>query len=206
MPDRTDLANTQNSTNSKVAKPRPGGRTARVGRQVEEVAAQLLIDRGYDGWSYIEVAEAAGVNRSTLHRRWPNRAAMVLAAMRRIVRARVVFEDTGSLMGDLRAHLIAIGEFLDSDIGKNLVIATLDMRQKGELSFNDGLSWTELSQEILPIFERANLRGDLPEDFDTEGAFAMLSGAMHFRMIVMREKPDAEWVDRILGLFTSQLE
>ena len=73
---------------------------------------------------------------------------MVLAAMRRIVRTRVVFEDTGSLMGDLRAHLIGIGEFLDSDVGKNVLISTLDMRQKGELTFTDGLSWTALAQEI----------------------------------------------------------
>ena len=128
---------------------------------------------------------------------------MVLAAMRRVVRTRVVFEDTGSVIGDLRAHLIGIGEFLDSDVGKNLIIATLDMRQKGELTFNDGLSWTELSQEILPIFERATARGEFPEDFDVESAFAMLSGAMHFRMIVMRNPPDDEWVDRILSLFSS---
>lgn len=197
------MANTVKSMNSPITRTRPGGRTARVGRKVEEVAAQLLIDRGYDGWSYKEVAEAAGVNRSTLHRRWPNRAAMVLAAMRRVVRTRVVFEDTGSVIGDLRAHLIGIGEFLDSDVGKNLIIATLDMRQKGELTFNDGLSWTELSQEILPIFERATARGEFPEDFDVESAFAMLSGAMHFRMIVMRNPPDDEWVDRILSLFSS---
>ena len=170
---------------------------------MEEATAQLLTDRGYDGWSYKEVAEAAGVNRSTLHRRWPSRAAMVLAAMRRIVRTRVVFEDTGSLMGDLRAHLIGIGEFLDSDVGKNVLISTLDMRQKGELTFNDGLSWTELAQEILPIFERATARGELPEEFDAEGAFAMLSGAMQFRMIVMRDTPDAAWVDRLLALFSS---
>ena len=205
MPDRIDLGQTNKTTDSSTVHTRPGGRTARIGRQVEEATAQLLIERGYDGWSYKEVAEAAGVNRSTLYRRWPNRAAMVLAAMRRIVRTRIVFEDTGSLMGDLRSHLIGIGEFLESDAGKNVLISTLDMRQKGELSFNDGLSWTELSQEILPIFERARVRGELPEAFDVEGCFAMLSGAMHFRMIVMRERPDAEWVDRILELFRKQL-
>lgn len=130
---------------------------------------------------------------------------MVLGAMQRIVRTRVLFEDTGTLMGDLRAHLICIGEFLESDAGKNVLISTLDMRQKGELSFNDGLSWTELSQEILPIFERADARGELPDGFDVEAAFAMLSGAVHFRMIVMRDAPDAAWVDRVLALFSNQL-
>lgn len=189
--------------NTLAARTRPGGRTARVGRKVEEVTVQLLIERGYDGWSYKEVAEAAGVNRSTLYRRWPNRASMVLAAMRRLVRSQLIFEDTGSLMGDLRSHLLNIGAFIDSSVGKNVVIATLDMQQKGELTFNDGLSWAELAENILPIFERATARGELPEEFDAEGAFAMLSGAIQFRIIVMRETPDAAWVDRILALFSN---
>ena len=172
---------------------------------IEEVTVQLLTERGYDGWSYKEVAEAAGVNRSTLYRRWPNRAAMVLAAIRRVVRDHVVFTDTGSLVEDLRAHLLGIGAFIDSGVGKNVVIATLDMQQKDELMCNDGLSWVELSQDIMPIFERAAARGELTDDFDAEGAFAMLSGSLYFRLIVMRSPPDAEWVDRILQLFSSQL-
>ena len=40
---------------------------------------------------------------------------MVLAAMRRVVRTRVVFEDIGLLVGDRRALLIGIANFLDSD-------------------------------------------------------------------------------------------
>ena len=40
---------------------------------------------------------------------------MVLAAMRRVVRTRVVFEDIGSLVGDRRALLIGIANFLYSD-------------------------------------------------------------------------------------------
>ena len=187
-----------------MARTRPGGRTARVGRRVEEVTAQLLAERGYDGWSYKEVAEAAGVNRSTLYRRWPNRAAMVLSAIRRVLRGHVVFEDTGSLLGDLRVHLLEIGAFFDSAAGKNVLIATLDLLQKGELKFDDGLSWGELGRDILPMFERASARGELPDNFDAEAAFAMLSGALHFRLIVMRGATDAAWVDRILELFSSQ--
>ena len=194
------MADTSEGTGA--VRTRPGGRTARVGRKVEEVTAQLLTDRGYGGWSYQEVAEAAGVNRSTLYRRWPTRAEMVLAAIRRVVRDHVVFKDTGSLVEDLRVHLLEIAAFLDTSVGKNVVIATLEMQQAGELNFHDGLSWVELSQEILPIFERATARGELPEEFDAEGAFAMLSGSFYFRIIVMRSPPDAEWVDRILRLFS----
>lgn len=198
------LADTQNSMKKNKVRTRPGGRTARVGRKVEEVTVHLLSEKGYDGLSYKEVAEAAGVNRSTLYRRWPSRAAMVLSAIRRIVGNHVLFEDTDSLLNDLRVHLLGMGDFLDSNVGKNVLIATLDMQHKGELTFDDGLSWAELSQNILPIFERATERGELPDNFDAEGAFAMLSGALHFRVIVMRGRADSAWVDRILKLFAKQ--
>lgn len=192
------------TTKTSQVRTRPGGRTERVRRKIEEVTVQLLIEKGYDGLSYKEVAEAAGVNRSTLYRRWPNRAAMVLAAIRRVVSSQVIVEDAGSLINDLRVHLIGMGAFIGSNVGKDLVMATLDLQQKEALTLNDGLSWAELSQDILPIFERATARGELPKDFDAEAAFAMLSGALHFRVIVMRKTPDSEWVDRILTLFTNQ--
>lgn len=201
---RVELKDKREGAGSPKVRTRPGGRTARVGRKLEEVTVQLLIERGYAGWGYKEVAETAGVNRSTLYRRWPNRAAMVLSAIRRLVRDRVVFEDTGSLKGDLRAHLIAIGSFIHSSVGKNVLIATLEMQQTGEATFDDGLSWKELSHQILPIFERAAARGELADNFDVEAAFSMLSGALHFRTIVMRCAPDAEWVDRILAVFFDQ--
>lgn len=38
---------------------------------------------------------------------WPNRAAMVLAAIRQIIEKNVVFDDTGSLLGDLKGLLVS---------------------------------------------------------------------------------------------------
>ena len=187
-------------------KRRPGGRTARVTERINEVTLQILEEKGYDGLTFKEVAESAEVNRSTLYRRWPSRAALVLEVIQKLVVENVVFEDTGSLTGDLRAVLKRIGTFISSPTGQNVLLAGLDMQQKGELDFDDGMSWAERAEDVLPLFHRAAERGEIPADLDAEGAFAMVAGAMYFRLIVMRANLDDEWIERVLALFSNLID
>lgn len=184
---------------------RPGGRNARIGHDVLEATLKLLIDKGYPSLSLIAVAELAGVNRSTLYRRWNSRAEMALAAIHQTVRDNVIIEDRGSLADDLRALLLSIGKFIDGPAGHAVLTASLEMRQLGERGFDDGLSWKERAAEVLPIFARAWERGEISEDFDVEAGFAMLSGALYFRLIIMHDKPDRKWVDRVLDLFLTYM-
>jgi AcrR family transcriptional regulator len=184
---------------------RPGGRTARVTQKVEQVTAQILVERGYSGLTFKEVAQVAGVSRSTLYRKWPNRAAMALDAVRQIVRTRVVFKDTGSFEGDLRAILQRIATFIVSPEGQAVLLATIDMQQSGEALYDDGLSWSERVEDVMPLFERAVERGELASDVDAEVVFAMVAGTLYFRLIVMRQQPDKAWIERVLKRVSSIL-
>lgn len=184
-------------------KVRPGGRTARVTQQIEEVTLAILVEKGYEGLTLKEVAKRAQINRSTLYRRWPSKAALVVAVIQQTVIDNVIFEDTGSLLGDLRAVLLRITTFLGSPIGKSVLAAGLDMQQKGDVIFDDGMSWSERSQEVVPLFERAAQRGEISEALDAEVAFAMVAGALYFRLIVMRGEMDVSWVDRVLETFSN---
>jgi len=76
----------------------------------------------------------------------------------------------------------------------------LDMQQKGEFEFDDGMSWAERVKDVMPLFDRAIERGELPIGFDSEAAFAMVAGALYFRLMVMRGELDTAWVDRVLVL------
>ena len=53
-------------TDTKVSRTRPGGRTARVSRKVEEVTVQLLTEKGYDGLTYKEVASLLHISFHTV--------------------------------------------------------------------------------------------------------------------------------------------
>jgi AcrR family transcriptional regulator len=61
-----------------------GGRSDEVVRRVLDAAIVELARSGYAGFRMDEVAARAGVNRTTIYRRWPNRVALVTAVVARL--------------------------------------------------------------------------------------------------------------------------
>jgi AcrR family transcriptional regulator len=89
--------------------------TRRRGAALEDALLQAAWDEvtavGYANLTMEAVAERAGTSKAVIYRRWPNRAELVLAAMRRqVVPIREQIPDTGSLREDVLAVLRQIRE------------------------------------------------------------------------------------------------
>jgi len=179
---------------------RPGGRTAAVGGRVGGAALALLAEGGFHACTFQAVAARAGVNRSTLYRRWRTEAALVLDAIATGVDAEIVVADTGSLAGDLRAALTRLAAFLDSSVGRASVSAALHLETDGATLGQRRRLWARRWETIAPIFERARDRGELAAGVDTEALLAAAAGALYFRVIVSAEPLDARWVRTIAAL------
>ncbi|WP_191485560.1 TetR/AcrR family transcriptional regulator [Pseudomonas sp. FEN] len=192
---------TSDDTKASRQQIRPGGRTARNTAQIEQVAVKLLVEQGYQGLTFQAISKETGINRSTLYRRWPTRAELAIDVMLNTIQGNVVFEDYGSLEKDLRDVLNQTCKFIASPVGSTFIIATLEMQQLGDLTLDKGFLWKERSKLMLSLFERAKARGELGQDFDSEIMFALLVGSFYFRLIVMGEKPDQKWVERVLKQF-----
>jgi AcrR family transcriptional regulator len=63
-------------------------------------AAEELAEVGYPGLTMDRVAKRAGTNKNAIYRRWPNRAALGVAAYRHLATSSVELPDTGELRGD----------------------------------------------------------------------------------------------------------
>src|SRR6476620_6709836 len=85
-----------------VRRPRTGGRSARVVSTVLRTTLEVLGHQGYAGLRVDEIAERAGVNKTTIYRRWPTRAHLVIAALTNLATPPVAVE-TGHLESDLQA-------------------------------------------------------------------------------------------------------
>ncbi len=95
--------------------PHSGGRTRRRGAALEDALLDAAWDElqasGYQAMTMEAVADRAGTSRAVLYRRWPKRAELVVATLRRhrpIISAEV--PDTGSLRGDVLALLTQMSE------------------------------------------------------------------------------------------------
>jgi AcrR family transcriptional regulator len=82
---------------------RPGGRTAAVSTAIRAAVEELIAEKGSERVTIPMVAERAGVNPTTVYRRWPDAATMIndLATYR--LDADRPLPDTGDLRSDIGA-------------------------------------------------------------------------------------------------------
>src|SRR5262245_11035138 len=80
-----------------------GGRSDQVVRRVLDAALVELARSGYAGFRMEGVASKAAVNKTTIYRRWPSRAALVTALVDRMRTPlrQCPLPDTGQLESDL---------------------------------------------------------------------------------------------------------
>jgi AcrR family transcriptional regulator len=96
----------------------------RRGTELEQAilraAADELTEAGYAGLTMDRVAQRAHTNKNAIYRRWPNRAALGVAAYRRLLEAELRIPDTGELRGDALTLLRRINGDLSSPAGEIL--------------------------------------------------------------------------------------
>jgi AcrR family transcriptional regulator len=82
---------------------RPGGRTAAVTNAIRSAVEELVAEKGRDRVSIPMVAERAGVNATTIYRRWPDAGAMINDIATYQLDPSRPLPDTGDLRSDVAA-------------------------------------------------------------------------------------------------------
>ena len=82
---------------------RPGGRTAAVTNAIRSAVEDLITEKGRDKVSIPMVAERAGVNATTIYRRWPDAATMINDIATYQMDPTRPLPDTGALRSDVAA-------------------------------------------------------------------------------------------------------
>jgi len=170
-----------------------GGRSEQVVRRVFDAAIAELARSGYAGFRMEEVALRAGVNKTTIYRRWPNRAALVTALVERM-RAPLrenPLPDTGRLETDLVqafARRFTVGRKVEGRAWARL----LDERYTPGVGaiIRDAVS--ERRDEWRSMVSRAIERGELPPRTDTQLLFDLVRAIVDSRSSSSRL--DATWL------------
>lgn len=184
--------------NSYAPRRRPGGRTADVTKRIHEAILELIVEQGVEACSFSNVAERAGVERSTLYRRYPDRWPAIIAAVLERTAEDAGPTLTGSFAGDLKAVLVRIAGILTSPLGPAVMSASAAMHAEGGTS-EIGDYYDERIVQLAPIFGAAVARGELPANVDREELFTFASGALWFRRFVSSRPIDEPAIDAIVA-------
>lgn len=202
----------ETSTTGDTAAPRerptPGGRGAKVVAAVHAATLALLEERGYDGMEIPEVAERAGVNKTSVYRRWPGKAELVLDVALARMRADVPTPDTGSLTGDLASLLRSVADVLNSPFAGGL-LRVLMSRGANDPVIRQQISafWEERFAVSGQLVERAVRRRELPVGTNPRKLLEFASSPLYFRSLVVGVRvSDAdieEIVSRVIRAFSA---
>jgi AcrR family transcriptional regulator len=139
------------------ARRRPGGRSARVRDAVYTAVGQLVGEGQRDTMTIPQVAERAGVNPTSIYRRWGNIEALLEEVAVAALTQDEPLPDTGTITGDLQAWAAIIA----ADIArpKRVIYLRAMVAARGVLI--EACPCTELrTRQAGQMIERARQRGE----------------------------------------------
>lgn len=175
------------------------GRAARVVSSVLRATGEELSRVGYAALRVEEVAERAGVNKTTIYRRWPGKAELVADAIREYVGGQAPLPDTGSLRGDLIAYLADLASGRQSPEIRG-ILSTLTSRTEPTVEI--------LARELrlaergrrTELIQRGIERGELPKTVNAEILGDLFSAPVLRKILNLGEEVERSYIEYVVDI------
>lgn len=169
----------------KRGRPRDAGADAAI----VEATTDLLAKVGFDGLRVDDIANAAGVSKTTIYRRWPSKVILVVEALRATKLEAIPIPDTG----DVRSDLV----ILVTNLYKSLTSSNMGRAMPGLVAAKT--SDPELAQAIESLYaarrtmltgviERGIARGQVRPDADIPVLLDLMAAPAYYRFMITGEK------------------
>jgi AcrR family transcriptional regulator len=177
-------------TSKELPRRRPGGQMdPEADRLILETAKRLMREHGYERLTIDGVAKHAGVARTTVYRRYRDKAELVSAAIDTL-RDPSKRPDTGDAQRDLVQHVENMRRNFDMSLAGTLLMEEPHNPQLIAL-FRERMVHPR-RQIIRDTIEKGIERGQIRPDLDTERTLDYLLGAL-FAAVLTHGRPDADW-------------
>jgi AcrR family transcriptional regulator len=163
-------------------------------------AARALLDEGGQGAVTMEaVAARAGVGKPTVYRWWPDRHAVVMAALMAGPNPGEGARVGTSALDSLRNQLRQIATRFASPTGRHItsMLAAADAESELGKAFRGHFVLARRA-EGRAILEQGIADGEVRDDVDLEVALDELYGAVFFRLLLGHAPLDASFVDKLV--------
>ncbi|AWW38469.1 TetR/AcrR family transcriptional regulator [Streptomyces cadmiisoli] len=176
---------------------RPGGRTARVRAAVLRAAEDVLAERGFARLDLADVARRAEVGKTTVYRRWGSVTGLVADLLADMAERPLPRQDTGTVLGDLRAEALLVQRTLADPRQEALLRAVIaaaacDERTAAALRHLHDVRVAEWA----PCVEQGLARGELPRGTDPHAVVRAVSAPLCYGVLTSGLVPDVPAAER----------
>ncbi|AIR99602.1 TetR/AcrR family transcriptional regulator [Streptomyces glaucescens] len=176
---------------------RPGGRTARVRAAVLRAAGDVLAEQGFDRLDLADVARRAEVGKTTVYRRWGSVTGLVADLLADMAEQSSPREETGSVLGDLRANASLVQRTLADPRQGALFRAVIAAAACDERTAGALRRFYEVRvAEWAPCVEQGVARGELPAGTDARAVVRAVSAPLYYGLLTSGSVPDAAAAER----------
>lgn len=175
--------------------------TARRGEAVRQavLAASLaeVAERGYAAFAIDNVAVRAGVHKTTVYRRWPDRETLLTDAVLELAVVELEIPDTGDIDADLRLWMRSLAVWLTGPAGTPLVAmlgsdaSRLPAVVEAKTRFFAGRAAV-----MAKSVQSAVNRGQLPTGTDPLMLLTTLVAPLYLDLLVLDRGPSPDHCDR----------
>jgi AcrR family transcriptional regulator len=182
-------------------------RSVRAHDAVLDAALRLFADRGIDATSMDAIAEASGVSKATIYKHWPDKDALCVEVMARLLGRDTVPPDFDS--GDLRTDLIAVLSHQPPEQHAELRTRMMPhLMVYGARNPAFGVAWRSRVLEppriqLTHALARGIARGQLPRTLNLDLAVTLLHGPMMYAHMIklMNREPPADLQELVVDAF-----
>lgn len=174
-------------------------RDSAVSARILASTRALLVDVGYNRLSFEMVAQASGVTRPVLYRRWPSKAHLVFEAT--LPDALDGIADTADLAADIRGFITRCAAMFSDPVYRTALpglLADFSGKPEFEQSVMSGL-WTTIRAGFAARIEQAFSRGEISGQIEALDVLDVIIGGLFQRVLVLQE-PHQDYIDTLTGI------
>jgi len=180
---------------SLIGRPRDASRDV----VIEKAAIELLREVGYERLSIEAVAVRAQVSKSTIYRRWKNKAELITDAVHHYAFCKMPSIDTGTLRGDLIEIITEKVKTMKSADGQLFAGLMAASRTDSDLSDILMKSMSDGAGSVhSAVLDRAIKRGEIPANTSLETVLEITPAVITFRLFMSHQSVNRKFIEHFV--------
>jgi AcrR family transcriptional regulator len=176
---------------------RTKGRAERVVTSILKATGEELDQVGFAALRVEDVAERAGVNKTTIYRRWPTKNELVMDALRSSYEEQVVIPETGNLREDMLQYIKHLMGNVKNPISRGAMVTLHNCTDPAIKPIADELL-SKAREARVQIVRRGIERGELPKSADPEVISDLFSAPILRRLLTFNEKVKPSYIQAVI--------
>lgn len=175
-------------------------------QNILKAARELMDEIGFECLTIEGIAARAGVGKTTIYRRWPNKTSIVLDAFLEAESPKTSVADTGSLREDLQRQMRKLVKELNGPVGRSIATLLASAQFDDEMKEAFRERWIEPRRAEMRRIIQQGMERDQIRKTDPDLLLDALYGPVYFRLLGGHAPLTASFADALTELMLHSLE